>query len=158
MAKKSKNQNQSNVIAQNKKARHDYFIEQTFEAGVVLEGWEVRSIRDGKVHLVESYVYLKDGEVFISGMQIHPLLSASTHVIPHPTRIRKLLLHNREISRLIGQVERKGYTLVPLKLYWKKQLVKLEIALAKGKHLHDKRASLKEKEWNRDKQRLNKLR
>lgn len=152
MATKSKKP--ANSIALNKKALHDYFIEQRFEAGIVLEGWEVKSLRAGMAQLKESYVVLKNSEAFILGMHITPLLSASTHVHPDPTRTRKLLLNRREINTLIGLVERKGYTVVPLNLNWVRNRVKLEIALAKGKKQHDKRESEKERDWQRDKQRI----
>lgn len=152
MAKKKPTEN--NTIAQNKKARHDYLIEDQFEAGIALQGWEVKSLRDGRAQLKESYVIVRNGELFLFGAHFSPLLSASTHVNPDPTRSRKLLMHRQEISRLIGNVERKGYTLVPLSLYWKQGKVKLKIALAKGKKTHDKRAAIKEREWNREQQRL----
>lgn len=152
MATKSKKP--ANTIALNKKALHDYFIEQRYEAGMVLEGWEVKSLRAGLAQLKESYVVLKNGEAFILGMHISPLLTASTHIHPDPTRTRKLLLNRREINTLIGLVERKGYTVVPLNLIWVKNRVKLEIALAKGKKQHDKRETEKERDWQRDKQRI----
>jgi SsrA-binding protein len=154
MASKKNKPTENNIIAVNRQARHDYFIEATFEAGLVLEGWEVKSLRAGRVNLKESYVLLKDGEAWLLGAHISPLASASTHVNPDPTRTRKLLLHKQELNRLIGQVERRGYTLIPLKLYWKKNRVKLEIGLAKGKKLYDKRATEKERDWQREKQRL----
>ncbi len=141
-------------IAENKKAFHDYFIEEKFEAGLVLEGWEVKSIRAGRVQLKESYVIVKDGEVWLLGCHISPLTTASTHVKPDPVRTRKLLLHEREIAKLIGKVERAGYALVPLDLHFSKGRVKLSIGLAKGKKQYDKRAAEKEREWNREKQRL----
>ncbi|ORU90030.1 MAG: SsrA-binding protein [Cycloclasticus sp. symbiont of Poecilosclerida sp. M] len=143
-----------NHIAQNKKATHDYFIDQRFEAGLVLEGWEVKSIRDGRVQLKESYITLKKGEAFLSGAHISPLLSASTHINPEALRLRKLLLNRRELNGLISAVDRKGFTIVPLAMYWSKGRVKLEIGTAKGKQMHDKRASLKAKDWQREKQRL----
>ena len=154
MAKKGKNKNSSSAIALNKKARHDYFIEETFEAGLALQGWEVKSLREGKVNLSESYVLLKNGEAFLFGCHISPLLSASTHVVADPMRTRKLLLNNHEIAKLFRGVEQQGYAVVALKLYWKKSLVKLEIGLAKGKKLHDKRATEKEREWNKAKERI----
>lgn len=155
MAKQSKTKKApSSTIAQNKKARHDYTIEEKFEAGLVLQGWEVKSLRAGKVQIAESYVMIKDGEVWWFGGQITPLLSASTHVHPDPLRSRKLLLHEREIAKLIGAVERKGYTLVPLAMYWKKGMAKMEIGLAQGKKLHDKRAADKERDWKREKARV----
>jgi len=154
MASKKKNKTPANVIAVNRRARHDYFIEETYEAGLVLEGWEVKSLRAGRASLAESYVLIKDGEAWLFGAHITPLASASTHVQPDPTRIRKLLLHKQELNKLIGLVERRGYTLVPLKLYWKKNRVKLEVGLAKGKKLHDKRAVARERDWQREKQRV----
>lgn len=141
-------------IAQNKKAFHDYFVEERFEAGLALEGWEVKAIRAGRVQLKEAYVVLKDAEVFLIGCHISPLTSASTHVTADPTRTRKLLLHAEEISKLIGKVERAGYTLVPLDLHYAKGRIKLEIGLAKGKKQHDKRATEKDREWDREQQRL----
>ena len=142
------------TIALNKRARHDYSIEDRFEAGLVLEGWEVKSLRDGRVQINDTYVMVKDGEIWWLGGLITPLLSASTHINPQPTRGRKLLLHRREIDKLIGAVERKGYTLVPLAMYWKKGRAKLEIGLAKGKKDHDKRASDKDRDWGREKERI----
>ena len=156
MAKKSKTVKGagSSTIVTNKKARHDYFIEDKFEAGVVLEGWEVKSLRAGKVQIVDSYAFIKEGEVFVSNIMITPLPTASTHIHPEPTRVRKLLMHREEIARLIGAVERKGYTLLALSLYWKKGKVKCEVALGKGKKQHDKRATDKERDWQREKQRI----
>lgn len=142
------------TIADNKKAFHDYFIEERFEAGVVLEGWEVKAIRAGRVQLKESYVVVKNPEIFLIGCHISPLPTASTHIHPDPTRTRKLLLHNHEISKLIGKTERAGYTLVPVNLHYAKGRIKLEIGLAKGKKQHDKRAAEKEREWAREKARL----
>lgn len=142
------------TIARNKQAFHDYFIEDRFEAGLSLQGWEVKSLREGRTQLKESYVNLREGEVFLFGCHISPLISASTHVKPDPTRTRRLLLHRDEISRLIGAVERKGYTLMPLSLYWKRGRAKLEIGLAKGKKAFDKRATEKDRDWQRDKQRV----
>lgn len=144
----------SNLIATNKKARHDYFIEDHFEAGLVLEGWEVKSLRAGRANLTESYVIIKNGEAWLLGATISPLPTASTHIHPDPTRTRKLLLHREELDKLIGAVERKGYTLVAPNLYWKKGRAKLDIALALGKKQHDKRATDKEREWRREKDRL----
>ncbi len=141
-------------IVQNKKAFHDYFIEQRFEAGLALEGWEVKAIRAGRAQLKEAYVIVSNSELVLLGCHISPLLTASTHIQPDPTRTRKLLLHAEEISRLIGNVERAGYTLVPLDLHYLKGRIKLEIGLAKGKKQHDKRATEKDKEWQRDQQRL----
>jgi SsrA-binding protein len=137
-------------IADNRKAWHDYFIEDKFEAGIVLEGWEVKSLRAGRAQLKEAYVIVENGEIFLIGSHISPLPSASTHVHPNPTRMRKLLLHREEISKLIGAVERKGYTLVPLSLFWKRGKAKLEIGLAKGKQAHDKRESIKKRETDRE--------
>src|SRR3989338_4750873 len=142
------------LIASNKKARHDYHLETQFEAGLVLEGWEVKSIRAGHVQLKESYVILKSGEAWLIGAHISPLKTASTHITPDPTRSRKLLLNRCEINKLISAREREGYTIVPLDLHWFKNRVKLNIAIAKGKKAHDKRASTKERDWNREKQRV----
>ena len=141
-------------IAQNKKAFHDYFIEQKFEAGIALEGWEVKAIRAGRAQIKEAYVMVRDGELYLIGAHISPLLSASTHLHPDPVRTRKLLLHAEEINKLIGSVERAGYTLVPVDLHYTRGRIKLEVGLAKGKKQHDKRAALKEKEWQREQQRL----
>ncbi|MES9971373.1 MAG: SsrA-binding protein SmpB [Candidatus Thiodiazotropha sp.] len=155
MAKKSKKKNSGgSTIALNKKANHDFFIEDRYEAGIALQGWEVKSLRDGRAQIKESYVTIKDGEAFLFGAHIVPLSTASTHVHPDPTRTRKLLLHRSELNKLIGLVERKGYTLVPTAMYWKKGLAKLEIGLAKGKKMHDKRASDKDRDWKREKERL----
>ncbi len=156
MAKKQKKTAKapSSTIALNKKARHDYSIEDTFEAGLVLEGWEVKSLREGRIQMTDTYVMIRGSEIYWLGGQITPLLSASTHVNPEPTRSRKLLLHRREIDKLIGAVDRKGYTLVPLKMYWSKGRAKLQIGLAKGKKEHDKRADDKERDWNREKARI----
>jgi SsrA-binding protein len=140
-------------IATNRKALHEFSIEERFEAGIALEGWEVKSLRAGKIQLDQSYVIIKNREAFLLGATIQPLLTASTHIEPDPQRTRKLLMHARELSKLIGNVERKGYTLIPLNLYWKNNRVKLEIGLAKGKKLHDKRASEKDRDWQRQKQR-----
>ncbi len=141
-------------ILENKKAFYEYFIEERFEAGLVLEGWEVKAIRAGRANIKESYIIVRDAEVFIFGMHITPLLSASTHVRTDPTRTRKLLLHAKEISKLIGKVERAGYTLVPLDLHFSKGRVKVNIGLAKGKKLHDKREVEKKRDWDREKARL----
>jgi SsrA-binding protein len=141
-------------IVENRKAFHDYFIEERFEAGLVLEGWEVKSIRAGRVNLQEAYVVLNRGEPFIIGMHVSALPTASTHFVPDPTRSRKLLLNAGEIDELIGKVERAGYTLVPINLHYSKGRVKLDIGLAKGKKQHDKREAEKEKDWQREKQRL----
>jgi SsrA-binding protein len=144
-------------IVENRKAFHDYFIEQRFEAGIALEGWEVKAIRAGKAQLKEAYVIVSNGEIFLIGCHISPLVSASTHFIPDPTRTRKLLLHAEEISRLIGSVERAGYALVPLNLHYKGGRIKLEIGLARGKRQYDKREAEKQKDWRRDQQRLMRL-
>jgi SsrA-binding protein len=141
-------------IVENKKAFHDYFIEERFEAGLVLEGWEAKAIRAGRAQLKEAYVVLKSGELFLIGAHISALTSASTHVSPDPVRTRKLLLHNEEIQRLIGKVERAGYTLVPLNLHYTKGRIKLEIGLARGKKQHDKRETEKKRAWEREKARL----
>lgn len=141
-------------IAENRKARFDYFIEDTYEAGIALQGWEVKSLRAGRVQLKEAYVFLKNGEAFLFGAHVSALPTASTHVIPDPIRTRKLLLNRSELNGLIGAVERKGYTLVPLELYWKSGRAKLRIGLAKGKKEHDKRATEKDRDWQRDKARL----
>jgi SsrA-binding protein len=141
-------------IVENRKAFHDYFIEERFEAGIALEGWEAKSIRAGRANLKEAYVVVKGGELFLIGAHLSPLATASTHVHPDATRTRRLLLHREEINRLIGKVERAGYTLTPLDLHYSKGRVKLAIGLAKGKKQHDKRAAIKEREWNREQQRL----
>jgi len=141
-------------IVQNKKAFHDYFIEERYEAGIVLEGWEAKAIRAGRVQIKEAYVVVTNGEIFLIGAHITPLETASTHIHPDPTRTRKLLLNAREIDRLIGAVERSGYTLVPLDMHYTKGRIKLEIGLAKGKKQHDKRESEKERDWKREQQRL----
>jgi len=141
-------------IVENRKAFHDYFIERRFEAGIALEGWEVKAIRAGRVQLKEAYVIVNNGEIFLIGSHISPLPAASTHFTPDPVRTRKLLLHAREISELIGSVERAGYTLVPLNLHYKDGRVKVEIGLAKGKKQYDKRQDEKEKDWRREQQRL----
>ena len=142
------------LIAENRKARFEFFIEDRYEAGMVLQGWEVKSMRAGKAQLTESYAFLKNGEAFLYGAHISPLRTVSTHVVADPTRTRKLLLNRAELARLIGAVERQGYTLVPLELYWKNGRVKLRIGLAKGKKQHDKRATEKDRDWQRDKARL----
>lgn len=154
MSKGKKASGGGSTIALNKKAGHDYFIEQRIEAGVSLEGWEVKSLRAGRVQIKESYVKILHGEAFLIGAHISPLPTASTHVSPDPTRTRKLLLNRSELNKLIGQTERAGYTLVPTAMYWKRGRAKLEIGLAKGKKLHDKRASEKDKDWQREKERL----
>lgn len=144
-------------IAQNKKAFHDFFIEEKHEAGMVLEGWEVKAIRAGRTNLKEAYVIIRSGEMFLVGCHISPLPTASTHVNPDPVRTRKLLLHADEIAKLIGKVERAGYTLVPLDMHYSKGRIKLEIGLAKGKRQHDKREAEKEREWKREKDQVMKV-
>tara|TARA_B100001123_G_C15311862_1_gene1024688 strand:- start:842 stop:1324 length:483 start_codon:yes stop_codon:yes gene_type:complete len=144
-------------IAENKKAYFDFNIEETIEAGLALQGWEVKSLRAGKAQITESYVYLREGEAWLIGALITPLNTASTHTVADPTRTRKLLLHRGELDRLIGAVERKGYTLVPLNLHWAKGRAKLEMGLAKGKQTADKRATIKDRQWKRQKQRLLKI-
>ncbi len=151
---KSPNRNTSPTIAVNRRARHDYHLEERIEAGLVLEGWEVKSLREGKAQLVDSYVLIKDGEAWLLGAMITPLASASSHVVPDPQRTRKLLLHAREISRIYVATQQKGYTCIATALYWKGNKVKCEVALAKGKKQHDKRAAVKEREWSRQKDRL----
>jgi len=149
MATKNK-QDTSTRIADNKKAAYNYFFEEKFEAGMVLEGWEVKSLREGKVQLTDGYVIIRNGELFVIGCQINPLKSASTHISPDSVRTKKLLLHKEQIKRLIGKIEQKGYTLVPLNLHWKAGKVKCEIALAKGKAEHDKRHTIKDREGKRE--------
>ena len=142
------------VIAQNKKARHDFFIEQTYEAGLALEGWEVKALRAGRANIKEGYVVIRGGEAWLLGAHFSPLTSASTHVAADPVRTRKLLLHRRELDNLIGLVERKGYTLVPLDLHWQKGRAKLAIGLAMGKKKHDKRRTERDRDWQRQKERI----
>ncbi|HEY5702096.1 MAG: SsrA-binding protein SmpB [Gammaproteobacteria bacterium] len=151
---KSNKQHSGSTIALNKKAKFDYFIEERFEAGLVLEGWEVKSIRAGRVQLRESYILLKDNEAWLFGALITPLPTASTHIQPDPQRNRKLLMHRKELDKLIGAVERKGYALIPTAMYWKHGRVKLEIGLAHGKKAHDKRQTIKERDWQRQERRL----
>jgi SsrA-binding protein len=153
-SKKNKNASGSPIIAQNRQATHEYFIDEKFEAGLVLQGWEAKSLRAGRAQLKESYVVLKNGEAWLLGAHISPLTSASTHIVPDPVRNRKLLLQRRELNRLIGLVERKGYTLAPLSLYWSKGKAKLQVGLARGKKMHDKRASERDRDWQREKQRV----
>jgi SsrA-binding protein len=141
-------------IVENRKAFHDYFIEERYEAGLALEGWEVKAIRGGRAQIAEGYVTVRGDELFLIGANISPLPTVSTHFTPDPTRTRRLLLHAEEIRRLIGKVEQRGYTLVPLNLHYSKGRIKLEIGLARGKLKHDKRAAERDKEWNREKQRL----
>ncbi|AWN72731.1 SsrA-binding protein SmpB [Legionella anisa] len=149
----NKKQSDSTIVL-NRKAGFNYFIEDQYEAGLVLEGWEVKSLRAGKINLSDAHVIIKYGEAFLLGAQINPLITASTHSIPDPIRTRKLLLNKKELNHLIGSVERQGYTIVPLSLYWKKNKVKIKIALAKGKKEHDKRDSIKDREWQRDRSRI----
>jgi len=155
MAKKGKDKaNGDRTIALNKRARHDYHLEQRFEAGMALQGWELKAIRAGRANIGESYAVVRDGELYLFGAQITPLIQASTHVVADAYRTRKLLLHRREIDTLIGRVQRDGYTLVPTALYWKGNKVKAELALAKGKQAHDKRQTSKDRDWARDRQRV----
>ncbi|MEN8166982.1 MAG: SsrA-binding protein SmpB [Pseudomonadota bacterium] len=155
MAKKAKKSTSpGSTIALNKKARHDFFIEERYEAGISLQGWEVKSLREGRAQIKESYITIKDGEAYLFGAHIVPLSTASTHITPDPTRTRKLLLHRKELNKLIGLVERKGYTLIPTAMYWKKGYAKLEIGLAKGKKQHDKRADDRDRDWKREKERI----
>ena len=157
MGKKQSGKDKANgdgTIALNKRARHDYHLEQRHEAGLALQGWELKAIRAGRANIGESYAVIRDGELYLFGAQITPLISASTHVVADAHRTRKLLLHRHEIDVLIGRVQRDGYTLVPTALYWKGNKVKAEIALARGKQSHDKREASKERDWAREKQRL----
>ncbi len=156
MAKK-KPKIKSSTIARNKKATHDYFIMEEFDAGLSLLGWEVKSLREGRAQIKEGYVIHKNGELFLHGAHFSPLTQASTHVVAEPTRNRKLLLNKHEILKLLSAVDQKGFTMVPLSLFWKRGKVKCKIALGKGKKLHDKRESIKRKEWDRDKQRIMKM-
>jgi SsrA-binding protein len=142
------------TIVFNRKAGFNYFIEDQFEAGLVLDGWEVKSLRAGKINLSDAHIIIKYGEAFLLGCQIQPLITASTHSIPDPTRTRKLLLNKKELNKLIGSIERQGFTIVPLSLYWKKNRIKMKIALAKGKKEHDKRDTIKDREWQRDRSRI----
>ncbi|WP_267225935.1 SsrA-binding protein SmpB [Dyella silvae] len=154
MAKpKDKDKNAGGTIALNKRARHEYHIDQRFEAGVELQGWEVKSLRAGRINFGDSYAMVIRNEIQLVGTSIPPLISASTHVVANDRRTRKLLLHRAEIDQLIGAVERKGYTLIPMAMYWKGNKVKVEIGLAKGKQAHDKRDTEKERDWQREKQR-----
>jgi SsrA-binding protein len=157
MAKDTKEDGKA-LIAENRKARHEYFIEDRYDAGLSLMGWEVKSMRAGRVQLTESYVVIRGGEMFLIGAHMSPLNSASTHVVADPTRSRKVLLNRVEIDRLVGAVERDGYTLVPLELYWKQGRAKLRVGLAKGKKQHDKRATEKDRDWQRDKARVLRVR
>jgi SsrA-binding protein len=154
MAKKKKSKSSENTIATNRIARHDYFIEEDLEVGMVLEGWEVKSLREKNLQLKESYVHVKNGELSIIGAHISALNTASTHITPNPTRTRKLLAHRNEIDRLVGMVERKGFTIVALSAYWSRGRAKLKLGLAKGKKNHDKRSTEKDRDWKRDQARI----
>lgn len=154
MAKPKKKKSDSNTIALNRKSRHDYSLEDRFEAGLVLEGWEVKSLREGRANIADGFVMIQGGEAFLHGAHISPLQTASTHITPDPTRIRKLLLNRVELNKLIGAVERKGYAIVPTAMYWSKGRAKVEIALAKGKQQQDKRAAAKNRDWAREKNRI----
>jgi SsrA-binding protein len=145
---------QGGTIVNNKKARFEYFIEKDFEAGLALEGWEVKSLRAGRVNLTDAHVIIKNSEAFLLGAQIQPLSTTATHTHADPTRTRKLLLNRRELNQLIGSVERQGYTLIPLSLYWKRNKIKMSLALAKGKKTHDKRDSIKDRDWQRSRSRI----
>ena len=151
---KGKGKGAGGTVALNKRARHEYHLEQRFEAGLALQGWELKSIRAGRANIGESYAVVRGGELFLFGAQITPLIQASTHVVADERRTRKLLLHRQEIDTLVGKVEREGYTLVPTALYWKGNRIKAELALAKGKQSHDKRDAERERDWNREKQRV----
>ncbi|AQS50628.1 MAG TPA: SsrA-binding protein SmpB [Paenalcaligenes hominis] len=140
-------------IVENRKARHEYFIEERYEAGLVLQGWEVKAIRSGHVQLAESYIVIRDGEIWVIGMHISPLANASTHIVPDTTRTRKLLLKSEEINKLIGRVEQRGYTLVPLNLHYSRGRIKMDIGLGKGKKQHDKRDTTRERDWQREQER-----
>lgn len=145
---------ESSTIAQNKKARFEYFIEEEYEGGLVLEGWEVKSLRAGKANLTDAYILIKNQEAFLLGSRVEPLSTASLHSLPDPIRTRKILLHRKEIDKLIGSVERLGYTLIPLSLYWRGNRIKIKFALAKGKKTHDKRETIKDRDWQREKARV----
>lgn len=153
-AASTKKDESERLIAENRRARFEYFIEDRYEAGLALQGWEVKAMRAGRAQITEGYVFLRDGEAFLIGAHVTPLKTTSTHIVADPARTRKLLLNASELSRLIGAVERRGYTIVPLDLHWKDGRVKLEIGLAKGKKQHDKRATEKDRDWERDKARL----
>jgi SsrA-binding protein len=154
MSKKKETKDTGSTIALNKRARHEYALGERFEAGIALQGWELKSLRQGRIAMSEAYALIKNGEIYLFGAQITPLISASTHVLADDRRTRKLLLHKHEIEKLIGAVERDGFTLIPTAMYWKRNKVKLELALAKGKQTHDKRAAIKDRDWQRDKQRV----
>lgn len=149
-----KSDNAERLIAENRRARHDYFIEERLEAGLVLEGWEVKAMRAGRAQVAEAYVHVRNSEAFLIGAHISPLKTASTHKVADPVRSRKLLLNRKELDHLVGAVERRGYTLVPLELYWSHGRAKLQVGLAKGKKQHDKRATEKDRDWERNKARL----
>ncbi|MCF6319985.1 MAG: SsrA-binding protein SmpB [Proteobacteria bacterium] len=151
MAKPKKS---NNTIVINKKAGHEYHFIEDFEAGLQLQGWEVKSLREGKVNITESYVFIKSSEIFLTGLRVTPLNTASTHITAEPNRLKKLLMHRHQINHLIGAVERKGLTLIARSLYWKNGKVKLKVVLAQGKKLHDKRAESKQRDWDRQKQRI----
>ncbi|MBA0290308.1 SsrA-binding protein SmpB [Stenotrophomonas maltophilia] len=151
---KAKSATANKTIALNKRARHEYHIEERFEAGLALQGWEVKSIRAGRGNIIDAYAYVKHGEIFLIGAQITPLIQASTHVVANDRRERKLLLHRSEIDKLVGKVERDGYTIVPTAMYWSKNKIKLEVALTKGKQTHDKRDAAKDRDWAIEKQRV----
>jgi SsrA-binding protein len=150
---KAKGGDANKTISLNKRARHEYHLEERYEAGLALQGWEVKAIRAGRGNMTDAYAYVRNGEIFLIGAQITPLIQASTHVVPEDRRQRKLLLHRREIDNLIGRVERDGYTIVPTAMYWSKNKIKLEVALAKGKQDHDKRNAAKDRDWAVEKQR-----
>src|SRR5687767_8222552 len=153
MGKKPDKNKATGTIALNKRARHDYHLEDRYEAGLALQGWELKAIRAGRANIGESYATIRNGEIFLFGSQVTPLIQASSHVVADDRRTRKLLLHRREIDTLVGKIERDGYTLVPTALYWKGNKVKAELALAKGKQTHDKRATSKDRDWAREKSR-----
>jgi len=152
-AKTNEKTGEGGTIAQNKRARHEYHIDEHYEAGIALQGWEVKSLRAGRINLGDAYAIVKNGEIFLFGASIVPLISASTHVVADDRRTRKLLLNRSEIDKLIGAIERKGYTLIPMALYWKKNRVKVDLGVARGKQEHDKRDAEKDRDWNREKQR-----
>lgn len=157
MSKNKDKKDGGGTITLNRRARHDYHIDERYEAGMALQGWEVKSIRAGRVNIGDAYAIVRNGELFLSGSQISPLIQASTHVVADDRRTRKLLLHRAEIDKLLGAVERKGYTMVPTAMYWKKNKIKIEIGLARGKQEHDKRNAAKERDWGREKQQTMRL-
>jgi SsrA-binding protein len=154
----TQNNTAQKTIALNKRARYDYFIEDRLEAGIALEGWEVKALREGRIQFADSYVLLKNNEAFLFGCNINPLPTVSSHISPDPTRTRKMLLHRRQLDMLGGAVDRKGYTLIPTAMYWSKGKVKVEIGMAKGKKQHDKRKTQKDRDWEREKGRIMKIR